>query len=551
MRYWLATLILLGVLLQPNPDLTGLMAHNPIGVARNAVSQRPMLAILIGLSLIAAGSVAVWLWRRKRRLRAARAQTGRYAPAIRMDPLDREFLPAALEIFETPPSPIAISGIWLICIVFATTLIWAYLGRLEIYAVATGRIEPDGRSKVVQPLDAGKIVTIAVENGSHVDAGDLLLELDPREAEADRQQQARDLESNSAEVARRRIAIDVAGSSRPTNATVIYPPGTSDEIQRRENGVLASDLGQLTSNRASVIAQKAERAATRDRLQASMAAREKLIALDKEQVDMLQTLNRTKSASRAQVIEKLQQYEAQVTAQVSDQGELEEVEAALTTLDRKLEETTAQFVADQTQKLEDANRRVDHLKGELVKAETRKERMRLTAPIAGTIQQLAVTTVGQVVAPAQALMTIVPSDAPIEIEALIQNQDIGFIEPGQPAVVKIESFPFTRFGTIDGTVVKVSRDAVDEREQTALDDPKSTAKPQIASTSTTEQTTGQNLVFPATISLAKRVMLVDGKEIPLSPGMAVTVEIRTGQRRALDYVLSPLREVTSSAGHER
>jgi membrane fusion protein, hemolysin D len=99
--------------------------------------------------------------------------------------------------------------------------------------------------------------------------------------------------------------------------------------------------------------------------------------------------------------------------------------------------------------------------------------------------------------------------------------------------------------------VKVSRDAVDEREQTALDDPKSTAKPQIASTSTTEQTTGQTLVFPATISLAKRVILVDGKEIPLSPGMAVTVEIRTGQRRALDYVLSPLREVTSSAGHER
>ncbi len=118
-------------------------------------------------------------------------------------------------------------------------------------------------------------------------------------------------------------------------------------------------------------------------------------------------------------------------------------------------------------------------------------------------------------------------------------------------MVKIESFPFTRFGTIDGTVVKVSRDAVDEREETALNDPISSVKPQVTTIATAEPSTTQNLVFPATISLSKRFINAYGKDIPLSPGMAVTVEIRTGQRRALDYVLSPLREVTSSAGHER
>jgi hemolysin D len=332
---------------------------------------------------------------------------------------------------------------------------------------------------------------------------------------------------------------------------VTYPDGISEEIRERENAVLASDMAQLLSNRASLTAQRAERLATHQRLKASIAARERLLALNKEQVDMLEILNQTKSASRAQVIEKLQQYETQITAQTADQGQLGEVEASLTTIDRKLEETTAQFIADQMQKLEDANRRIDHLKGELVKATTRQERTRLTSPISGTVQQLAVTTVGQVVASAQALMTIVPSDGPIEIEAMIQNQDIGFVEPGQQAVVKIESIPFTRFGTIDGTVLKVSRDAVDEREESALNDPKSNARPQLSTTTTAQQTTGQNLVFPATISLTRRVIKVDGKEIPLSPGMAVTVEIRTGQRRALDYVLSPLREVTSNAGHER
>ena len=239
-----------------------------------------------------------------------------------------------------------------------------------------------------------------------------------------------------------------------------------------------------------------------------------------------------------------------MTTQAGEQGQLSENEAALLTLDRKLEETTAQFVADQTQKLAEALRKADHLKSELVKASTKHERTRLTAPVDGTVQQLAVTTVGQVVSPGQALMTIVPFDAPIEIEALIQNQDIGFVELGQTAVVKIESFPFTRYGTVDGTVTKVSRDAVDEREASALSDPRSSAKSQSSST-TGELSKGQNLVFPATIALAKNVIYVENKAIPLSPGMAVTVEILTGRRRALDYLLSPLREFTSNSAHER
>ena len=281
-----------------------------------------------------------------------------------------------------------------------------------------------------------------------------------------------------------------------------------------------------------------------------MAAREKLIAVNKEHVDMRETLNQTKSASRAQVIETLQQYEAQVTTQVGEKGQLAENEAALLTLDRKLEEATAQFVADQNQKLAEAERKADNFRNEVVKANTKHERTKLTAPIAGTVQQLAVTTVGQVVSSGQPLMTIVPFEAPIEIEALIQNQDIGFVEPGHAAVVKIEAFPFTRYGTVDGTVVKVSRDAVDDRDAQALSDPKATTKPQSLS-AVADVSKNQNLVFPATVSLSKKTMNVDGKDIPLSPGMAVTVEVLTGHRRVLDYVLSPLREVAFNSAHER
>ncbi len=406
------------------PDL---VLHDAFSSIAHAI-QMPLLAI----GALLAGSLIFFLAKNVQARGKADPNKGRGPaeapglPATRMDALDLEFLPAALEIYETPPSPIRIVGIWLISMVFATGLAWAYFGWLEIYAVAQGRIQPDGRSKIVQPFEPGKVIAIAVENGSHVAAGDLLVELDPRETAADREEQARDLESALAEAARRHVAIMAAPNDNPGTPIVTYPEGTSAEVQGRENGVLASDLAQLVSSRASLIAQRAEHLATRDRLRGSIAAREKLLALDKEEVDMLQTLNRTKAASRAQVIEKLQQYETQVTTQVTEQGQLGEVEAALNTLDRKLEETTSQFIADQMQKLEDAERRADHLKGELIKATARLERTRLTAPIAGTVQQLAVTTVGQVVASGQALMTIVPSDGPIEIEAMIQNQGYRF-----------------------------------------------------------------------------------------------------------------------------
>jgi hemolysin D len=549
--HWIARLAVLTILLA----LLCIPQLNASSIA-NSVSEffiRPAGLALIAFAIMLASVVAL----RKNIVLAFRSISAKAIESsttsvsfLRMDDVDREFLPAAIELLETPPSPVHIAAIWIICAIFTTALAWSYFGWLEIYAVAQGRIQPSGRSKILQSLDPGKVVSIAVSNGSRVAVGDLLIELDARETAADQEEQKRDLESALAEVARRRAAIEAARAGAKELPKIAYPEGTSQDIQARENAVFAADLSQLISTRATLLAQRAERVATCDRLKASIAAREKLIAVDKEHVTMRETLNQTKAASRAQVIETIQQYQAQVTTQAGEKGQLAENEVALYTLDRKLDETTAQFIADQTQKLVEAARKADRFKGEFVKANTKHERTRLTAPIGGTVQQLALTTVGQVVSSGQPLMTIVPADAPIEIEALIQNQDIGFVQPGQPAVVKIESFPFTRYGTVDGVVLQVSRDAVDDREAEALSDPKLSARSQFM-TPAKDLSKNQNLVFPATIALAKKSINVDGKDIPLSPGMAVTVEVLTGHRRALDYVLSPLREVASSSAHER
>jgi hemolysin D len=146
-------------------------------------------------------------------------------------------------------------------------------------------------------------------------------------------------------------------------------------------------------------------------------------------------------------------------------------------------------------------------------------------------------------------MTVVPFGNSIEVQVMIANQDIGFVEVGQPAVIKVDAFPFTRYGTIDGAVEKVSRDAVDQRDSTVLSDAANAAKPQSATPNSPAKT--QDLVFPATIQVTQRIINIDGKDVALIPGMGVSVEIKTGRRRAIDYLLSPLREIASRAGSER
>ncbi len=468
-------------------------------------------------------------------------------------PKDREFLPAALEIVETPASPVRIAGIWLIGAAFVCALAWSYFGKLDIHAVAQGRIQPSGRSKPIQPVEPGRVVAIMVQNGSIVAATDILIELDPTDSGADREAQRRELEAGRAEAERRQVAIEIATDPARTlmPRNVAFSSTVGPALRRRETDVLSGEIGQLRSARASQQALLAEKSAMRARLTASIKSREKVIALAKERVEMRATLNDRGSLSRALVIEVLSQYETQVTTQISEQGQLTETEAAIRTVETKIDEILSQFVADQSQKMAEAQRKADRIAQELVKATAKNEHTTIRSPIAGTVQQLGVSTIGQVVGGGQTLMTIVPADGAIEIEAMVINQDIGFVETGQDAVIKIEAFPFTRYGTINGKVVRVSRDAVDEREAQGMADPMTSSRPSGAQSAGATSSRSQNLVFPATVRLEKRTILVEGKEIPLSPGMAVTVEILTGHRRAIDYVLSPLREITSSSGRER
>ena len=468
---------------------------------------------------------------------------------LRMARSDQEFLPSALAILETPPSPIEIRLLWSICLLAAVAIGWGYFGQIDILATAQGKIQPSGRVKTVQPLEIGKVAAIHVENGRHVAAGDVLIELDPTEAIAD------EISSKAAHAAfraewLRRMAAITAAQERDVGRSpkIDWPDDIPVDIRSREQRVLDGDLSQLKTALLSFDAQIVEKHAEEKRLEDTAAAQEALIETLKKRVAMRTALVSRKAIAAASLLDALESLQSQQTSLATQKGQLIEARANIDVLMKERDKAFDNFIAENAQKFSEAGRQVDDLEQKSSKAHAKTGHMTLTSPIAGVVMGLSVTSRNQVVAPSEELMRIIPDDAGLEIECYAQNKDIGFIQTGQEAVIKIESFPFTRYGSIEGRVGRVARDAIPEPDaQTIEGNPAKTTK---SSYFGGAQRT-QNLVFPVTVAPDRRIMNVDGQEIPLSPGMAVVVEIKTGKRRILEYLLSPLVETASRAMRER
>lgn len=487
-------------------------------------------------------------------------------PAERQEPAklapisgrDREFLPAALEILETPPSPLPVAMMLTICAFVAAGLIWSFVGHLDVHAVAQGKIETTGRAKIIQPLDSGKISLIAAEVGRRVKAGDIVLELESTEAAADAKAGTDALNALHAEMARRNYFLAQVRGALASGAlnfdqlpAIKWDEALPQNFRNREADVLKADLKQLATSLDNLDKQKSQKLATVERLKNSIASEIKLMDTLTERVDTRQSAIQLNVGTKINLFDAKEVLQKSQTALVSDQGQLAETDAALVELDSQKLKLTAQFLADYESKLAEAARKADDVAQTLNKAVNRLSRLKLTAPIDGTVQQMSVTTVGQVVTTGQQLMIITPNDGPLQVEVLVANADIGFVKLGQEAAVKVDAFPFTRFGTLHGKIIRIATDAVDEQDaKRAMSNATSTAN---AGSAPPQSAQGQlqNFVFPVTLSLEESAMKVDNAVIPLTPGMTVSAEIKTDSRRVIDYLLSPIARVSSEAMKER
>jgi hemolysin D len=466
-----------------------------------------------------------------------------FRPAQRRSSQELAFLPAALEIVETPPSPVGRAIAATIVLVFCVALLWAWWGTIDIVASATGKIMPGDGTKVVQPFETGVVRSIRVQDGQVVKAGDVLIELDPTVNAAERDHLRNDLLAERLNIARVRAAL--AGSDDPA-ADFMPPAGADPELVATQRQLLLNQVTEHQAKIAALLRQQAQKEAEQATTSATIHKLETIIPVIQSRVDIRKTLVEKELGSKLSYFEVVQLLVEQQEEFSVQKSHLKETDAAIAAIRETRGQAAAEYRHTLSDELAKSEQKANGIAQDLIKAEQRTRLQQLTAPVDGVVQQLAIHTVGGVVTPAQSLLVVVPSDSRLEIEAMVSNHDIGFVHAGQQAEIKIDTFNFTRYGLLHGQVLSVSQDAViRDRQQDRSNDRT------LGTHNETSEPKGQELNYSARISLDCANMQIDDRVVDLSPGMAVTVEIKTGSRTVLSYLLSPLLRYRQEALRER
>ncbi|ALK30861.1 HlyD family type I secretion periplasmic adaptor subunit [Burkholderia plantarii] len=432
------------------------------------------------------------------------------------------FLPSHLELVETPVHPAPHWAMRIIVLIAAVTLAIVLIGQLDIVATAKGKLQPDVRVKIVQPAITGVVRRIAVRDGDAVHAGQLLVELDPSQAAAD-SDKARSSKVNAALTIARSRALLAAQASGSAPRVAVTDGASADEQRQAQSfadGQFREYEDKVSSARSELAKREAEGETTRQEIEKLKST----APLARQQADDFGALVKDRYVARQDYLAKEQAAREQEHELAAQQSHARELAAGVAEQKADIEATISAFRREQLDALDKASAQLSQNQDDETKAVTRQKLMSLYAPVSGTVQQLSVHTVGGVVTTAQALMEIVPNDA-LEAEVSIENKDIGFVRAGQTAIVKVEAFPYTRFGYLTGTVESVSNDAAQDKKL--------------------------GLVFVSRIRLPSDTMLINGSRVRLTPGMEVTAEIRTGKRSVARYFLDPLVQTSQESLRER
>lgn len=470
-------------------------------------------------------------------IEALRTFVGRYTQVFKaawsirhtLDPPKRSedelaFLPAHLELTDTPVSPASRWIMRAIMAFFAVALLWACIGQLEIVAVAPGKTVVGSRTKVIQPLEAGVVKRILVQDGQVVKAGDLLIELDATASSADYAKAGEAL--TAAKLAELRLAALADAYTHNRLPQLAANPGLPEARYAAERDLATSQFQAYQARRGNLHASLSQRQAELATVTALIPPLQDNARIATQRAeDYARLLKEGNYVGRHDYLLREQERIAAERDLAAQRQRRIELQAAIRGATEELHVLDTDARQQTLDGLRQAREQIAQYQPDVAKTGQRDKLMQLRAPVAGTVQQLAVHTVGGVVTPAQVLMAVVPSAETLEVEATVLNKDIGFVRAGQRATVKVESFPYTRYGYLEGEVQSVSHDAAqDER---------------------------LGLVFPARVRLSHAALIIDGVKVQLTPGMNLSVEIKTGKRRVVDYLLSPLQQHANEAMRER
>ncbi|MBU1390163.1 MAG: HlyD family type I secretion periplasmic adaptor subunit [Gammaproteobacteria bacterium] len=458
------------------------------------------------------------------------------------------FLPAALEIQAAPPAKWSRSLLWIIIALMVTLIVWASWAEIDIIATAQGKIVPSGKVKIIQPLETGVVKTIFVKEGQHIKAGDKLIALDNTSSQADADRLSSELQGYIDDLARQNAFlakldavvssaivdkdVNTIGSSDPlsksTLSKAIAPSIATSKIPllpTNQRLLLESVWQEYQSKLNSFTSEITKLMAEKKSISIDVGRIEKTLPLVIERERSYFTLLETSAVSRNQYLELKQQRIDQEETLLLQRAKIEQINASIVSAEQNLYAYLSETRRNTLQEINQLTRQSESAKQELTKANRLTQLRVLISPVDGVVEELVIATIGGIVTPAQELLKIVPNEQQLEVEAGLLNKDIGFVHVGQIAEIKIDSFPFTKYGVIDGEVTDISADAV-EHEQLGL-------------------------LFQLKASLVSDEINVNGKLVKLKPGMSVTVEVKTGTRRLIEFLLAPLMKGVSEGARER
>lgn len=436
----------------------------------------------------------------------------------------REFLPAAMELERTPANPLGRGILWSIMALFVFAVVWACLGRVDVVAVAQGGIVPSGHTKVIQPSDLGRIAEIHVRNGDRVRAGQSLITLDGTQTRAEVERLQESVRSREAKI--RRLAAfvrEVRALYASLASEGAYPvPAANTAVG---DALLAMQLQTLRASDQTLLQQRRAHESELAQAEAMVQSLARTLPLLTERTDAIRQLHERDMAPKLKRLE-LEQSLIEAESQLqADRHRVRQLRAEIEEIERRRQQLRFETLRDALAEKERLTVERDELRQELIKARALNRRQVLTAPVAGTVHNSQVHTLGGVVQPAQALLEIVPAAEQVIVEAWVLNRDIGFVQVGQSASVKINTFQFTKYGAVPGTIVHLSSDAVIDEQ----------AGPR----------------YLARIELQRHWMDIGDKRVALAPGMTVSAEVATGHRRVIEFIAAPILSALGQAGRER
>jgi hemolysin D len=409
-----------------------------------------------------------------------------------------------------------------VALLLLAALGWSLIGELDVVATGEGRVLPAARVKRIQPPEAGRITAIHVEEGQRVAAAAPLVELDTALRDADRERLANALLANRAEAARLRA---LTGPLAQALTSFAMPPGLPTIQGEDHRALLAAEIAEHEARLAALDLELRRLDASARASVAIITKLERAAPLLGERAAARRFLAHHGHGSRLAFLEIEQLRIEREQDLIEQRARLAEIQAMAEAQRAQHRRADSEFRHRVHARLVEAERLGVSLAQELAKAEQHLAYHRLAAPIAGTVHQLAVHTLGGVVNAGETLMLIVPDDDALEIEALMPNRDIGFLRARQLAQIRLEAFPYTTYGTLAGSVRDIGRDAIDD--------------PRLG------------LVFPVRIALARRALRVGEQDVALVAGMRATVDIVTERRRVIEFLLAPLLRLRNESLRER